>query len=153
MAANRIKGQHLRYVLKHHAYKRTSDYAVEDHGYETPCWAWLKGRSGRYGTMWVGGKLRLAHRVYYEREYGLIPPSLHLDHLCRYPECVRPDHHEPVTHKENARRGSASKLNMQKAAEIRRLYATGEYTTRQLGKRFDVNSSTISQVTRRRSWV
>ena len=33
-----------------------------------------------------------------------IPPGLELDHVCRKPLCVNPDHLEPVTRAENQRR-------------------------------------------------
>lgn len=70
------------------------------------CWLWTGGKSGPgYGVIWANGRLAPAHRV------SLIlagsPPSadLEVDHLCRVPLCVRPDHLEPVTHAENMRRG------------------------------------------------
>lgn len=47
----------------------------------------------------------LAHRWAYERERGPIPEGLQLDHLCRNPPCVNPDHVEPVSVRENVLRG------------------------------------------------
>lgn len=47
----------------------------------------------------------MAHRAVYEALVGPIPPELELDHLCRNPACVNPAHLEPVTRKENVRRG------------------------------------------------
>jgi hypothetical protein len=37
---------------------------------------------------------------------GPIPEGLTIDHLCKNPGCVRPDHLEAVTMRENIRRGS-----------------------------------------------
>ena len=59
---------------------------------------------GGYGLVWSAGKTRLAHRVAYEAAHGPIPAGLEIDHLCRTPGCVNPDHMEPVKHKENIRR-------------------------------------------------
>jgi len=39
---------------------------------------------------------------------GEIPKELQLDHLCRNRGCVNPHHLEPVTAKENTRRGHSS---------------------------------------------
>lgn len=72
------------------------------------CWGWqaYKDPNG-YGRIRTLGKTYLAHRVVYEWLVGLIPEGLELDHLCRNPSCVRPDHLEIVTHAENVRRGDA----------------------------------------------
>lgn len=48
---------------------------------------------------------QIAHRAVYTSEVGEIPEGLVLDHLCRNRICINPDHLEPVTQKENCRRG------------------------------------------------
>lgn len=70
------------------------------------CWLW-QGSVGShgYGMVSVAGRPLLAHRYFYQELAGPIPDGLELDHLCRVPLCVRPDHLEPVTHRENLLRG------------------------------------------------
>lgn len=71
------------------------------------CWLWTTSTDkGGYGLAnqihWP--RSRMAHRVSYELLVGPIPDGLEIDHLCRTPACVNPDHLEPVTHAENQRR-------------------------------------------------
>lgn len=82
---------------------------VRDMGYETPCWVWTAGLMGEgYATQAPrGGGSTLVHRQHYEEKHGAVPAGLDLDHLCRVRACVNPDHVEPVTRAENARRGAA----------------------------------------------
>lgn len=71
------------------------------------CWLWTgpPDRDG-YGKFTVTGSQRaFAHRFAYEQLVGPIPDGLQLDHLCRVPACVRPEHLEPVTCRENLLRG------------------------------------------------
>jgi hypothetical protein len=71
------------------------------------CWEWTAGcNNSGYGIAYVApGKQKVAHRALYEELVGSIPEGLDLDHLCRNRRCVRPDHLEPVTRRENLRRG------------------------------------------------
>ncbi len=71
------------------------------------CWEWTAASVRGYGVFRLQGtrKNTPAHRFAYELVKGPIPVGLQLDHLCRNPSCVRPDHLEPVTQAENARRG------------------------------------------------
>lgn len=78
----------------------------------TPCWMWMGARNLGYGMFNLDGRIRRktpAHRVAYQLLVGPISEGLELDHLCRNTLCVNPNHMEPVTHRENCRRGLAGK--------------------------------------------
>lgn len=97
----------------------------------TGCWLWIGGmtRSGGYGIVARSHRkdLSVAHRASYEFYRGAIPAGLELDHLCRVRSCVNPYHVEPVTRKENARRGLRGVLS---AHCLRGHQYTGELDTR-----------------------
>lgn len=70
------------------------------------CWEWLGYKDSLgYGRFMAEKRDHLAHRVVYEALVGPIPEGLVIDHLCRNPSCVNPDHLEPVTQSVNVRRG------------------------------------------------
>lgn len=73
------------------------------------CWEWQATVSpygyGKFGVKDSRWRMVPAHRFSYELFVGPIPEGLHLDHLCRNRVCVRPNHLEPVTCKENIHRG------------------------------------------------
>lgn len=82
---------------------------------ESGCWIWTASLNDNgYGNFYVNGKIEKAHR----RSFILSGKSIHrafdLDHLCRVPSCVNPNHLEPVTRKENARRGLRGVLHTSK---------------------------------------
>jgi hypothetical protein len=92
------------------------DGPIPEHAPELgPCWVWtgtrLGGPRGGYGAINRGGQGSqstaplLAHVVAYELYVGPVPDGLELDHLCGNKGCVNPSHLEPVTHRENIRRG------------------------------------------------
>lgn len=97
---------------------------------ESGCWEWCgETQHGGYGR-W---KRRMAHRVMYERMVGVIPRGLTLDHLCRNPKCVRPDHLEPVTIQENCRRGFGPAAQNRRKIVCKRGHTLGQENAR--GKR------------------
>jgi hypothetical protein len=70
------------------------------------CWLWTGPDNGAgYGRIRFKGELVYVHRLIYEDACGPIPAGLHIDHLCRQPSCINPDHLEAVTPRENGRRG------------------------------------------------
>jgi hypothetical protein len=89
---------------------------------KTPtCWLWTGHRNKvGYGTVGWAGKIYMVHRVSYQHFKGPIPSGLTLDHLCRIKNCVNPDHLEPCSAAENARRGNCnSAVNSRKTHCIR----------------------------------
>lgn len=49
-------------------------------------------------------------------------------------------------------KSSLAKLNENKVLEIRRLYATGEYTFKSIAPMFDINSRTVGKIVNRERW-
>jgi hypothetical protein len=80
------------------------------------CWQWKAATNAHgYGVVRYEGRNHLAHRLIYEILVGPILDGLELDHLCRNRGCVRPDHLEPVSRRENQLRGFAfSGINSRK---------------------------------------
>lgn len=71
-------------------------------------WIWTQATTGSkstYGVFYAAGSKQVyAHRWIYEQKVGSIPPGYEVDHTCRIPLCVNPDHLEAVTSAENERR-------------------------------------------------
>ena len=71
------------------------------------CWLWTGYRT-RHG---YGGFGRdRAYTVAYTWFVGKFETGMSLDHLCRTPACVNPDHLEMVTPAENSRRAIYSRM-------------------------------------------
>ena len=147
-----VKGQPVRFVPGHQSRLAPVEYLKADCGYDTPCWVWqlAKDRKG-YGQLRVGGRLRRAPRVYYEREFGTIPEGLQIDHLCENKACVNPHHLEAVTGTVNIRRSPATLLSTASVAQIKARLAGGE-SGASLGREFGVTKYTISDIKRGRTW-
>jgi hypothetical protein len=74
---------------------------------KTPtCWLWTAyiERNGYAYFKYKGERIGV-HRLSYELVNGPIPAGLQIDHLCRVRHCLRPDHLEAVTTRENLMRG------------------------------------------------
>ena len=62
-------------------------------------------RKDGYSWFNKNGETIYGHRASYESAKGKIPKGYHIDHLCRNPSCINPEHLEAVSPKENSRRG------------------------------------------------
>jgi hypothetical protein len=71
---------------------------------EDSCWVWNGALVRGYGVINIDGKTEYVHRVVFAASGKKFNKRLTLDHKCRNPRCVNPDHLEPVTRSENIRR-------------------------------------------------
>lgn len=87
------------------------------------CWLWTgKTDSASYGSFWLEGRTRLAHRVSHELFIGPIPDGFEVDHVaargCVHKHCVRPSHLEAVTRAENRRRRREAQTHCKRGHEL-----------------------------------
>lgn len=82
------------------------DRAMARLSYDHGCWRWGGALDPNgYGRISNRNGTQLVHRVVYQALVGPIPDGFVLDHLCRNPTCVNPDHMDVVTMRENVDRG------------------------------------------------
>jgi HNH endonuclease len=63
----------------------------------TGCWLWQGAKSDGYGSMTIGQKRVKAHRYFWEKRHGTLPPDFDVHHAkCKSRACVNPDHLEAV---------------------------------------------------------
>lgn len=139
-------GQVMAYRKGHNFRSSAPYYLVDENG----CWIWQRSlnRAG-YGAWPRRRDSSLAHRRMYELHVGPIPEGLHLDHLCRVPSCVNPEHLEPVTNAENSRRGNRTRLTREQVEEIRQLNEPHTVTA----ARFGVHPVYVGQIRAGKKWV
>lgn len=116
------------------------------------CWLWTGALDETgYGVFnagaATGGRARLAHVWAYERFVGPVPTGLELDHVkakgCTNRNCVNyEDHLEPVTHRENMRRSSSTKLSDQDVQRAWQLVQSGT-SIRAVGRSLGVSHQTL----------
>lgn len=77
-------------------------------GMKNHCWFWdgPVNRNG-YSRTTIDGRTIVLHRLIYQIVKGPLTKKKVLDHLCRERRCCNPDHLQPVTAKENTRRGES----------------------------------------------
>ena len=146
------------------------------------CWEWkarTKSHDG-YGRVVAAGAAHPAHRVAWALTEGFCPQELFVCHSCDNRLCCNPDHLFLGTHQDNIadmmmkgrsafgdRNGSRlypwkrprgenagrAILTNTQVLEIRRLYAAGGVTYKELGHRFGVAVPTVGDIVRRKRWL
>ena len=133
---------------------------------EDECWIWTGCCDvNGYGHLTLNGKTWRAHRLAYLLANGFIPEGMQINHRCNNRKCVNPRHLKTGTHQDNSndmtRAGrqatgethGRTELTDAQVSEIRNLYATGDYSQREIGERFGVASNTISFIIAGKTWV
>jgi DNA-binding XRE family transcriptional regulator len=131
---------------------------------KTRCWIWLGSISSNgYGQFWLNGKAVRVHRVVWFLTHSEWPKA-HCLHHCDNPPCCNPahlfegtvqDNHADMVRKGRSTLGSkngAAKLTEVKAAQIRKMYASGNFTQVKLAELYDVSQTTVSDIVLNRHW-
>lgn len=138
---------------------------VDDKG----CWIWNSEQTTNgYGriTIYENKKRKRirAHRLSYELFKGKITDDMVVCHSCDVKLCVNPEHLWLGTHQDNMedayrkgiiKRGSEAnkaKLTEDNVRKIKELYASNNYTYKQLGEMYNVNFNTIRFIIIGRTW-
>ncbi len=123
------------------------------------CWNWTGCiLNDGYGQVRMNMKKYRTHRLAYQLTYGSIPDELLVLHTCDNPKCCNPNHlwvgtvqdnSDDMKNKNRQVKGEdmfSSKLTSKDVIEIRRLYATGTVSQRDLGRMYGVYHSTIGRI-------
>lgn len=79
---------------------------------ENGCWNWVGTIDDKgYARFSIAGGYWYAHRWMAHFALGPLPPDRVVDHRCRNPKCVNPDHLEIITQKQNVDFGLAPLVN------------------------------------------
>jgi len=132
------------------------------------CWIWMAQRKpAGYGQLRFGPDhaTTCAHRVAWLIVVGQIPDGMNVLHRCDNPSCVNPRHLFLGSHRDNMldkeRKGRANhprgeenhaKLRTEDVLHIRRLYAAGQATQADLGRRFHVSPGYIWHLVNGSKW-
>lgn len=120
------------------------------------CWPWTgRWRVRDYGMLGRGSRndgAVLAHRAAWEVTHGPVPEGLCVLHSCDNPPCCNPAHLFLGTQADNMRdmaakrRGNTVKLAPGDADAIRRAYAAGAGTQRNLAKRYKITQAHVWRI-------
>ena len=133
----------------------------------------MTSKNNGYIQTFCGGETIFVHRLVWMYVYGEIPDGYDINHKNGDKSDNRIDNLELMTRSQNvvharnvlgriigvygrsfpgSKNGNA-KLSWDKIHEIRKMYATGNYTQSDLGKKFGVSQTIIGGIIRNESWI
>lgn len=80
------------------------------HGKTRECWIWRGAKRGIYGVYQMDGERCYPHRLVYAMKKPLMK-NWDLDHTCKNPMCVNPEHLEVVTRGTNLSRRDRRRMS------------------------------------------
>ncbi len=131
------------------------------------CWLWARSTRNGYGRIHLGGRAGKSvscHRLSFRLAHGYWPKKMVLHSTqCVSKLCCNPIHLREGTHTENMEdrdhagataRGDrlAKKLSSKIVRDIRKQYASGAASHRQLGKKYGVSHTMIGFIVRGDWW-
>jgi hypothetical protein len=148
-----VRGEPIRFIQYHHSGGVEGSTGSPEQRFwrrvekqPSGCWEWQGALSEwGYGSLVIVGRKVPAHRFSYEIHTGPIPEGLVIDHLCRNPSCVNPEHLEAVTNEENIRRGKLAILRRDQVREIRAQVDA-------LCAKYGVSPQTLADIGKRHTW-
>jgi hypothetical protein len=138
------------------------------------CWLWKGGKDkDGYGFFWFNGKNRRAPAMALFLLCGVrLPKRVFALHSCDTPSCVNPDHLFQGNQKANIQdamrkgrrlrvippllrgeKNNHAKLTEAQVSEMRRIYAEGRTTKRELAQKYEVSLSNVKYIIAGRTWA
>jgi hypothetical protein len=144
-----VKGEPKPFLPHHKPPRKPDNYIIDE---TTGCWVWQGAKWGDgYDIAMRQGKPTSMVRLYWEQAHGRdFPEGMVPDHLCRNRACVNPDHIEPITQRENIRRGRVAKLTIEQVREIRALRGIEHFHS--IAARYNVTANYIHGLWRGVAW-
>lgn len=164
-----VKGEPRRFVKGHKWSPPPEEifWAKVDKRGPDECWEWQGDTYDiGYGRFHRKDKVYRTHQFSYQLHNGPITKGLGVLHKCDNPRCVNPNHlflgtpadnHADMVSKGRRAymkgdRSHYKKLTSDDVREIRRRYAAGGVTQRQLAAEYGIQSSNICFVVTRKTW-
>lgn len=121
-------------------------------------WKGCFNTDGYARTAWSGHSNGKVHRIVYELYYKDNPDGFVVRHSCDNPKCINPIHLSRGTNTENIKdrternRHGQRKIESKDVGTIRLLYKTKQYTQKEIGNLFGINSRTVSSIIKGSHW-
>ena len=161
----------LRRIFRKYTIKSPAP-SYEECGYDLhgcgPCLLWTRSRdpSTGYAKQRWRGKNRLAHRLAYWLRYGKIPKGALVLHMCARGSdgCINPKHMYLGDKQDNVddtvrvdkhvkgEMSGMAKLTNAKVRRARKMWASGNWTQKEIAEVFGVVPSNVSRVLNGKSW-